>query len=408
MSQVIRAMWPAAATAARARVVIVGGPDVDLRIELMQALGRDFTLCALGTQPALGERFAAAGFGYRCYQIGSRTNPLADLRGLGQLVALLRRLHPQVVHTFATRPSVWGRLAARMAGVPVIIGTLPGLGTLYSGDSPRVRALRSIYRPLQRLACRISDRTIFQNVDDLSQFVGEGMVRPEQALIIPGSGVSTTSFNPDRISMEQRAVLRAELNLPPDAIVATMVSRVIRSKGVLEFMAAARQLAVSHPRLRFLLVGPHSAESLDRLSASELDALSQVVSWPGARRDIPQVLASSDIFVLPSMYREGMPRVLLEAAAMGLPAVTTDVPGSREVVIHEISGLLAPPGNTDALARSIVRLADDAELRRRYGVAARRRAVELFDVGVIAAQTGGLYRELLEMKGLQDSFFISS
>lgn len=376
------------------RVAIIGGPDVDARLDLMRALSSTFSLCALGTQPSLGERFAAAGFGYHTYQISNRTNPLTDLRGLRQLVILLRKLRPQIVHTFATRPCVWGRLAARLAGVPVVIGTLPGLGSLYAQDNRRVRLIRAIYGPLQRLACGVSDMTIFQNTDDLAQFVAEGMVPARQASIIPGSGVSTATLARERVSPAQRAALRAELGLPAEATVVTMVSRVMRSKGVLEFMAAAQQLA-HHPQLRFLLVGPHAINSVDRLSDSELVALCQAVIWPGVRRDIPTVLAASDVFVLPSTYREGVPRVLLEAASMSLPIITSDAPGCRDVVSHGNTGLLVAPGDAKALASAIVYLVERAELRQRFGLAARQHIEQHFDLTVIADQTTALYEKLL-------------
>lgn len=400
MSDRTWANWNVADTRRSARVAIIGGPDVDARLDLMRALSTTFSLCALGTQPALSERFAAAGFGYRTYRISNRTNPLADLRGLVQLVALLRELQPHVVHTFATRPCVWGRLAARLAGVPVVIGTLPGLGSLYAGDSRRVRMIRAIYQPLQRLACQTSDFTIFQNADDLSQFVAEDMVAVERTRVIPGSGVSTATLARERISDVQRATLRAELGLSPNAIVVTMVSRVIRSKGVLEFMAAAQQLAQSHPAVRFVLVGPQVDDSVDRLSEPELAALRQAVIWPGVRRDIPTILAASDMFALPSIYREGIPRVLLEAAAMSLPIITTDAPGCREVVTHEVNGLLVQPGDAAGLASAVARLAEQPELRQRFGLAARQCAEERFDLTVIARQTTELYRELLLREGV--------
>lgn len=398
MSTIVQAKLSAGATSAP-QVVFIGGPDVDARLELMGRLSERFNLSALGTQPALHERFATAGFAYQSYRLSARTNPLTDLRGLGELVALLRQLRPQIVHTFATRPSVWGRLAARLAGVPIVIGTLPGLGSLYASESRQVQALRAIYKPLQRLACQVSDRTIFQNDDDLRQFIAEDMVPADRALVIPGSGVPTERFDPARVSAAQRAALRTELGLPQDAVVVTMISRVIRSKGVLEFVAAAQQLATSHPNVRFLLVGPRADDSVDRLNESELTVLNKVVSWPGARRDILTVLAASDMFTLPSAYREGIPRVLLEAASMELPLITSDAPGCREVAVHEQNGLLIPPGDATALAAAIARLADEPEVRRRLGLMSRQRATERFDLAVVANQTSKLYGELLMQRG---------
>lgn len=179
-----------------------------------------------------------------------------------------------------------------------------------------------------------------------------------------------------------------------------MVSRLIRSKGVLEFMAAAQEVGARFPHVRFLLVGPSDDESVDRLNSTELTQLKQTLTCPGPRRDIPAVMAVSDIFVLPSAYREGIPRVLLEAASMGLPIVTTDSPGCNEVVEHDVNGLLVPVGNPAALSQSILHLFEQPELRQRFGQASRHRAVERFDILIIADQTRSVYQELLAYKGL--------
>jgi glycosyltransferase involved in cell wall biosynthesis len=378
------------------RVVFIGGPDVDARLELMQQLRGGFELSALGTEPGLQTRFAEAGFAYSHY----RWPGLQRIGALAQLVGQLRTLQPQIVHTYATRPSVWGRIAARLAGVPIIVGTLPGLGSLYASESLRVRALRALYQPLQKLACRVSDRTIFQNRDDLQQFTAAGLIEGARALLIPGSGVPTEQFAPERISASERARVRAELGIDDDAIMVTMVSRLIRSKGVLDYGAAAQRLAASHPTIRFVLVGPRDTQSVDRLNDEEMAMLGQAVTWPGPRQDIAALLAASDLFVLPSAYREGIPRVLLEAASMGLPIVTTDTPGCREVVVHHENGLLVPVHHPQRLAAAIATLAADQALREQYGQRSRQRATALFDLAVIAKQTSSLYRKLLADKGL--------
>jgi N,N'-diacetylbacillosaminyl-diphospho-undecaprenol alpha-1,3-N-acetylgalactosaminyltransferase len=147
--------------------------------------------------------------------------------------------------------------------------------------------------------------------------------------------------------------------------------------------------------VRFLLIGPNDDSSLDRLSRAELAQLKQVVSWSGPRRDIPVVLASSDIFVLPSAYREGIPRVLLEAASMGLPIVTTDSAGCNEVVEDSVNGLLVPVHDATALGKALLRLVADSELRARFGEASRRRALEHFDLSIVVEQTRSVYRRLL-------------
>lgn len=380
------------------KVLLVGGPDVDARLELMDRLKTVVDISAVGSQPDLKETFKARGFGYQGYSLTRKVNPLSDLMTLCRLFWIFRKLQPHILHTFDTKPGVWGCLAARLAGVPVIITTVTGLGSLYASDGLAVRLVRTIYQLLQKLASRLADLTIFQNDDDARQFIADRVVPDHKAIVIPGSGVPTDRFAPDRVSELEQSRLKAELGLGPGEIVITMISRVIRSKGVLEFMAAARDVSPLNPHVRFLLVGQPDEDSVDRLSATELTLLKQAVIWPGPRRDIPAVLAISDVFVFVSAYREGIPRVLLEAASMGLPIVTTDSPGCNQVVENEVNGFLVPPYDSAALKRAILRLIEQPELRQRFGQTSRQRAVEYFDLSVIAKTTFVVYQRLLATK----------
>ena len=384
-------------------VFFVGGPDVDARLDLMHCLKDSFNVSAVGSHPTLHDKFLAEGFEYNAYHLNRRVNPLSDLLTLAQLASIFRKLRPEIVHTFDTKPGVWGCLAAGLAGVPVIIGTLTGLGPPYGSNSLKTKLIGLVYQQLQTLACKISDLTIFQNHDDARQFTAASIVSKQKTKVILGSGVSTELFTPDRVSELERAQLREELGIQPDEIVVTMVSRVIRSKGVFEFMAAAQNVSVDYPKVRFLLIGSEDKDSIDALSAAELNELKQSVIWPGSRRDIPVVLALSDIFVFPSAYPEGIPRVLLEAASMGLAIVTTDSPGCKEVVENGINGFLVPISDAAALSQSIVHLIEQPELRQSFGQVSRQRAVERFDLLVIANQTRSVYQQLLAYKGLAAS-----
>lgn len=386
------------AITAKPSVLIVGGPDVDARLQLMRQLSDAFDVGALGSLPALRDRFSADGFAYHTYHLSRQINPFSDSVTVSQLMLIFRRLRPQIVHAFDTKPGVWGCVAARLAGVPVVIGTVTGLGSLYGSQKRSIQLAWAIYRALQKLACSFSDLTIFQNHDDARHFIAAGLVPAEKALVILGSGVTTDVFAPSRVPEEERARLRGELGLKPQEILVTMVSRVMRSKGVLEFAAAARDVHPGHPHARFLLVGPEDEGSLDRLSAAEVIQLMQTVTWLGARRDIAALLAVSDIFVLPSAYREGIPRVLLEAASMGLPLITTDSPGCNEVVQDGINGLVVPALDAAALSKAITHLVEHPQLRRRFGLASRQRAIERFDLSAIAAQTRNAYQQLLSCR----------
>ncbi|HLQ38743.1 MAG TPA: glycosyltransferase family 4 protein [Planctomycetota bacterium] len=384
------------------KVVLVGGPDVDARLELGQQLAGDYDVQVFGSSPALAPAFAGHGVAYHCYPLTRRANPIADLRTLLHLRSAFRSARADVVHAFDTKPGIWGAIAARWAGVPVVVGTVTGLGSLYVAEGLKARLMRSVYQRLQRLACRCSDLTVFQNHDDVRQLVAAGVVPQDRTRVILGSGVACDRYAQERVGAPERDRLRQELGIPAAATVVTMVGRVTRSKGVLEFMAAADAVRARAGPVRFLLVGPADEDVLDRLTPAELAALRRSVIWPGPRRDVPAVLAISDVFVLPSAYREGIPRVLLEAAAMGLPLVTTDSPGCNEVVVDGSNGALVAIGDVPALTRAIERLVEQPQLRRSWGAASRERAVTRFDLRIVAEQTRQVYAELLARKQLAD------
>jgi glycosyltransferase involved in cell wall biosynthesis len=381
---------------AKPRVVLMGGPDVDARIPLMKRLHDDYEVIAAGSSPALAPLFEAAQLPYYPYLLGRGAYPIHDVITVYQVWRLMRRLRPDIVHTFDTKPGVYGRIGALLAHVPVVIGTLPGLGALYARDAFKIRVLRLIYEPLQRAACQRSNLTIFQNEDDRQLFTQLGIAPAHKSTIISGSGVDTQHFDPAHFSAAQRQAWRSQLQIAPEAFVVTLTSRLIRSKGILQFAAAARLLRQSHPHIEFVLAGAHDPESTDHLSAGEMREVQQHVRWIGARTDIAALLAASDLFVLPTQYREGIPRALLEAAAMALPLIATHSPGCKEVIESGVNGLLLEDVEPQTIARAIVEIAcGDTALHQQYGAASRQRAVDLFALEHVAAAIRQQYDSLL-------------
>jgi glycosyltransferase involved in cell wall biosynthesis len=375
------------------RVLVVGSEDVHARIPLLRGLAGDWTPAAAGSARELAPRFAEAGFPYFYYPLCRGVDPVADLCALAALWRLMRRWRPQVVHAFDTKPGVYACLAARLAGVRAIVGTVTGLGSLYDADGPPV--VRGVYERLQRLASRHSDCTVFQNRADHDRFVARRVVPAAKAAIVAGSGVDTDLFDPARYSAENRRQVRASLGVPAEALLVTLVSRLIRSKGIEDFVAAAAQVRRRFPDAHFLLVGGADRDSVHAFRPEEIARFGAVVHCVGPRPDVPAVLAASDLFALPSYLREGIPRVLLEAASMGLPIVTTRAPGCADVVEDGGNGLLVPARAPAALAEAIAHLLGSAELRRRFGQHSRKRAVDYFDLAVVIGRTRALYEELL-------------
>ncbi|MHA2401536.1 MAG: glycosyltransferase family 4 protein [Candidatus Kariarchaeaceae archaeon] len=386
-------------TSSLPKALLVGGPDIDLRLDLILQLKDKFNFEILGTSPSIEEKISKEGYEYHNYIFNRQINPLMDLVSIIQLIYLFRKLNPQIVHTFSAKQCALFRIAARISRVPVVIGTLTGLSSLYVNNGFSIRLVRKIYEKLQKFSSKISDLTIFQNNDDYHRYISEGIVSEHKAIVIPGSGVSTELYNPARISKDARIQLREELGLKMDDIVVTLVSRVIRTKGVLEFMDAAKNMRLQNPRVRFLLIGHYDDDNIHRLNPDEVTELKQSVIWPGRRNDIPVVLAASDIFVFPSFHMEGIPRVLLEAASMQLPIITTDISGCNDVVEDGVNGFFVPAHDSDALVEMISRLIDQPDLRDSFGLASRQFAQERFDLSIISDQTSDIYYRLLVDKG---------
>ncbi len=376
-------------------LLLVGGPDVDARIDLMRLLETDFTCLAAGTDHHLAGRFAQAGLGYVNYPLVRQFNPFEDLRTLIRLVQVMRTISPQVVHTFDTKPNVYGRIAAYLAKVPVIIGSVTGLGSLYTYQSRSVAFIQMLTEILQRGTCSLSAVTVFHNQEDYQYYLAHKLVSADKSRVIPGSGVRCGQYDPAQYTLEDRVAIKQEFFETSNVTVVTCIARLIRSKGVVEFGEAARLVQGRHPRVRFILVGASDKQSVDCLSREEIDRLAESVTLTGYRRDISRILAATDIFVLPS-YREGISRVLLEAALMELPLVATDVPGCREIVINQVTGLLAPPRNSRALAGAIIDLIERPELRRQFGLNARQSVIQQYDLAKVASRLKEIYLSLLE------------
>ncbi|MCX6380217.1 MAG: glycosyltransferase family 4 protein [Armatimonadetes bacterium] len=378
------------------RVLIVAGPDVDARIELMKLLSSEFAMEAAGSSTEIAPKFEKAGFPYYAYGMERTATPLSDFKTRKNLEELFARVRPDLVHTFDTKPCVWGRLAAASVGIPAVMGTITGLGALFTDTDLKTRIIRTLYTPLQKRACRVSHATIFYNHDDMDAFIRMGVVSSATASVIPGSGVQTERFSTDKFAPEEQANLRKEIGIQTDEIVITMITRVFRAKGVMEYVEAAERMKKTYPKVRFVLVGGLDTEVADRLNETEVERMKQAITWLGSRKDVAALLSISHIGVLPTYYREGIPRVLLESASLGLPLITTDTPGCKEVVRTGENGILIPPRSVDALQKAIIEIADNPALRQKYGEASRQRALSEFALPIIAEKNAQVYRRLLK------------
>jgi glycosyltransferase involved in cell wall biosynthesis len=360
----------------------------------LQAEG--FEVLAVGPPGPWEEPIARLGCRVDTYPLDRRgLNPLGEARSLAELYAIYRRWRPAIAHHFTIKPNFYGTLAARLAGVPVVIATVTGLGYIWTDDGPKARVLRAILEPIYRRVLRLADAVIYLNEEDRRTLGGR------RTVLIPGEGIDLETFSPSAVPPERQQALRAELGLGLDDRVVLMVGRMLRHKGVLEFVEAARRIRAACPEAVFVLVGPSDLGNPARIPPGELRLweAARLVRYLGVREDIRELMAIADMVVL-ATYREGLPRVLIEAAAMGKPMVATDVPGCREVIQNGVNGLLVPPRDGAALAEAIETLLKNPELRTQFGAAARRLAERRFSDRRVVSRILSLYAELLRAKGL--------
>ena len=337
-----------------------------------------------------GELIRRAGLRLVPLELSRRSmNPFLELRLLWEIWRIYRRERPDIVHHIAVKPILYGSLAARLAGVRGVVNAPVGMGYVFSSEDKKARFLRPVLRLAYRFLMNpVGSRVIFENRDDLSAFVEQGTVCSQDAVLIRGAGVDVGRFHPSNRRDCEESVA-----------VVMLVARMLRDKGVLEFVAAAHELHAAGMAARFVLVGdpdPENPASIDEATLRSWHGKAGV-EWWGRREDMPTVFAQADVVCLPS-YREGLPKVLLEAAACGLPLVATDVPGCREVVIDGENGFLVPPREVPPLAAAMRRLLEDDALRQVFGQRGRALVEAEFSDDTVIRQTLAVYGDLFVPK----------
>ena len=313
-----------------------------------------------------------------------------DARTFAELVSVFRRLRPAIVHTHNPKPGLYGRVGARIARVPVVVNTVHGLYAQANDPLARRAAVYSI----ERVAGLCSDAELIQNAEDLETLARLGV--PRRKLTLLGNGIDLSRFDPDAVPAADARAARAELGgCRPDDVVVGVVGRLVREKGYLEVFEAARALRESAPHVRFAIIGDDDSEKGDALTAADRARAEAVgVRFLGGRFDMPRLYAGMDLLVLAS-HREGFPRTPMEAAAMGIPVIATNIRGCRQAVDDGVTGMLVAPRDASALAAAVRVLADAPERRRELGAAAREKARRDFDDQRCVAITLETYRRLL-------------
>ena len=374
-------------------LLCIGGEDHHLRIPFLLALRRrGFRLSAAGTGDPTP--FVRTGLDYHPFHFGRFVSPIADWATFKAIAKIIADVRPAVVQCFDTKLNVLVPFAARAHEEVKVVGTINGLGWLYSSRSPMALGLRPIYQVLQSLASRATSVTVFQNRDDQTFFERHRMIGRGGNLLIPGSGIDVAQFD-DAISKgPSPRELRQALGLGNAEVVMT-VTRMTRQKGIPTLLEAAALVHQHRPGVRFLLVGPRESEGRFAVTQTEIDRHSAYVSAIGPRTDVPALLGIADVFAMPTEYLEGVPRALLEAAAASRAIVTTRMPGCSDVIRDGWNGFLVPPRSPQILAQRIVDLLSNPEAARAMGARAAKLVREEFNLDLTVARYAAIYEELL-------------
>ena len=320
-------------------------------------------------------------------------NPLQEAHALVDLVRIYQRQCPDLAHHFTIKACLYGTIAAKLANVNRVMNAVTGLGHVFLGTRKRTRLLRRALKPIYRAVFMARRATVvFQNADDQDKLVQLGITDGERAELIRGSGVDIDHFRPPA---DHAGRFHSPLQL-------LFPSRLIREKGVEDVLAACRTLWDEGIPLELLVAGDLDGGNRSSLSAVDLQALAQEprLRCLGHVDDMRSLYAASDLVVLPS-WREGLSRALIEAAAMELPIITTDVPGCRDVVDHGINGLLVPLHDARAIELAIRLLLANPDLALRFGKAARQKVVAEFQVSIVNERTLRQYSALLPLPARQ-------
>ena len=361
---------------------------VNFRGDLLRALrrqGHEVIATAPDDDSEIGSQLAKMGVRFvRVPMARASLRPLADLRTLFAYVRLMQAERPDVVIAYTQKPIIYGGLATRLFPRTRFYVIMSGLGFVFSAAADHRKLLRKLVGRMYREAVRHARGIFVFNSDDRREMMQHGIIDPRQKVVqVPGSGVST-----DRFGYEP---------LPEGPPTMLLIARLMRDKGIYDFIEAAKLVKERYPDARFQILGKPEEDNPTGLGQQEIDEWSQtgIVEFLPETTDVRPHLAASTIFVLPSYYREGLPRTILEALSTGRPVVTTDMPGCRDAIMEGENGKLVPPKSPGELATAIMELLADRKKLEAMSRCARETAEKTYDVNIVNAQ-------LLDLMGLAE------
>jgi glycosyltransferase involved in cell wall biosynthesis len=376
------------------KILLVSSLDTNLiafRLPLAHALKREghevAFVCPPGDRTSVLQQEGFRTITWDIKRFG--TNPISEVQAIRRLARIYRTESPDVVQHFTIKPNLYGPVAARLAKVPYVIDTWTGLGFLFT-PTKKARFLRMGLIPVLRVLLRSARHSnVFQNTDDLDTLADVGLVRRELCSVVPGSGVNTEIFRP---ALATESHHEGALSHPVRVLLA---ARLLWDKGIGEYVQAAKAIRQMGVDAEFAIAGDLDPSNPSGIPSDTVERWREEgdVIFLGHRNDMPDLLRDTDVAVLPS-YHEGVPRFLLEAASTGLPLVATDIAGCRTVVRDGENGIIVPRKDTVALTRAIRLLAQDEQMRTRFGTSSRRLAEEEFAQEQITSRYLDIYHQM--------------
>ena len=347
----------------------------NFRLTLMKSLReKGYRVVAIAPRDKYSEKIEQEGFEYHNINMNNKgTNPVEDTRLVYAFYKLYKEIEPDVILQYTIKPNIYGSIAAGMLGIPVI-STITGLGTVFLKDSFSSKVAKFLYK----VALKVPKKVFYQNAHDRELFIESNLVKEEKTDLLHGSGIDTERFKPSETKKEKKETLQF-----------LFIARLVKDKGIVEYVRAAeivqnsdhQSLITNHPKIEFCILGPFYPGNPTAISEDQMKIWEEegAVKYLGESDDVMSVINEADCIVLPS-YREGLSRVLLEAASMAKPIITTDVPGCREVVDDGVNGYLCEVKDVDSLAMQMEKmllLSDDE--RREMGRKGREKVLNEFD-----------------------------
>lgn len=359
----------------------------NFRVGLLTALqDMGYRIVAIAPKDNYSQKLQALGFEYHNITINNKgTNPVEDIKLIGSFYILYKKIKPDILLHYTIKPNIYGTIAARLAGIPVI-SNISGLGTVFLNNGLSSKIAKLLYR----VSLVFPKKVFFQNHDDRKLFLRLKLINDKKTAILPGSGINTNKLVPALFPIS---------NIPSHFSF-LFIARLVRDKGLIEYVNAARVIQEAHPSVQFSILGDFYPNNPTAITPKEMENWEKegVVKYLGTSDNVPAIIAESDCVVLPS-YREGLSRVLLEAASMAKPIITTNVPGCRDVVDDGVNGFLCDVKNVNSL---VIQMENMLNLKQHerigMGQKGREKIIKEFDESIVISHYKKAIKNILNKK----------